>query len=231
MSSNTIALAPGHVYQSDLGTGIKWLRTKAQLYQGGNIIAEGKHTTKSPWEFWYTLAFAQTFPQVEHWWFRSLWTGSVKISLPTHQMDAVTIMGFMKFGDEEMPAMPWSISEQGGELEIAPAFPVHEVQPVNLPLRLALARMIFGVIGDEIRADTWYPVTSLVKREELAAAFPLDGNALITNLPPVGGLTKLVVGADVELDLDRQNEYIYRLEGVHDPLRTAFCRVQGLKEE
>jgi hypothetical protein len=229
MTITTIALAPGHVYQSDLGTGIKWLQTKAQLYQGGKIIAEGTHTSKSPWEFWYTLAFAEIFPQVEHWWFRSLWTGYVKISRPTHQMDAVSIMGFMKFGDEEMPTLPWSISEQGGELEIAPAFPVHEVQPANLPLRLALARMIFGVIGDEISADTWYPVTSLVTREDLAATFPIEGNTLITNLAPVGGLTKLVMGAEVELDLDRQNEYVYRLEGVHDPLRTAFCRLQGLK--
>jgi hypothetical protein len=46
------------------------------------VVALGQHTTTTPWDFWYHLAFAEAFPQVEYWWFRSLWTNRVRLSAP-----------------------------------------------------------------------------------------------------------------------------------------------------
>ena len=227
---STIALAPGHVYGPTLGTGIEWMPTKARLYQNGTIIAEGIHITDSPWEFWYTLAFADTFPQVEHWWFRSAWTGMVRISRPIELMDAITIMGYVQFTDTQTPGQIWSISDHD-PLEVAVPFPIHNVEAINLPLRLALARMIFGVLNDDIRADEWYAVTSLVRLEDLAATFPTERKALSTSLPAIRPLTHLVPGQAqyLDVDWDAPDEYQWRLEGLDLPMRTALCTLQGLK--
>lgn len=144
--------APGHVYQERLGTGIEWQPGRARLYQGGAVIAEGTHATHTAWDFWYTLAFAQTFPQVEHWWFRSAWTGMVRISRPFQLRDARTIMGYIQFTDIETPAQLWTTTAE--PLEMGIPFPIHNVEALNLPLRIALTRIVFGVINDDIDADT-----------------------------------------------------------------------------
>lgn len=227
---NTIALAPGHVYQPTLGTGIEWKPGKVRLLHAGDIIAEGSHTTDSPWEFWYTLAFAHTFPQVEQWWFRSAWTGMVRISRPVQVMDAITTMGYVQFTDTRTPGQIWSVADHD-PLEIAVPFPIHNVEAVNLPLRLALARMIFGVINDDIRADEWYTVTSLVRPDELATTFPTERTALNASLPPIRPLTHMVPGQIQypDVDLDVRDTYEWRFEGLDLPMRTALCSLQGLK--
>src|SRR3954470_14546248 len=96
----SIQLAPGHVYVERLGTGIQWAPQQARLFQGGEVIAVGKHTTASAWDFWYGLAFAEAFPQVECWWFRSLWTNRVRLSAPQGMRDAVTVYGYVQFLDD-----------------------------------------------------------------------------------------------------------------------------------
>jgi hypothetical protein len=68
-------------------------------------------------------------------------------------MDATMPWGYMQFVDKNVPAGMWTIAE-GGRLQIAVPFPPNEVQPVNLPLRLALARLVAGVIHDEVPPDT-----------------------------------------------------------------------------
>jgi len=191
-------MAPGHVYQDRLGTGIEWLPGVVTLWEGGQAVQTAHHNMKSPWEYWYNLVFAESFPDVTHWWFRSAWTQNVRLTGIESMMEASTVWGYMQFINEEVPAQMWTISE-GGRPEIVIPFPPNEVQPVNLPLRLALARLVAGVVSDEVQRDTWILITSLVHRDELHQAFP-----------------------------DRTDALPWMLENMSGSVRAEFCRVQGL---
>ncbi len=81
-------------------------------------------------------------------------------------------------------------------------YPPNEVKPVNLPLRLALARLAEGTLTDDVIPDTWMGVTSLVRSEDLAEALPTRLDALP-----------------------------WRLAGVETNLREVFCRLQGVRWE
>lgn len=195
-------IGPGHVYQDETGNGIKWFEGRAELWFQNKVIATGSHQTASPWEFWYTLAFAASFPQVTHWWFRSAWTQKVRLTRGQGMVDDRTAWGLMQFTDEQTPGEIWTVRNGGILPEVAPPMPPMEEQPVNLPLRIALSRLIIGVLQDEIRPDTWYLTTSLVRREELEQVFPTDISAMG-----------------------------WKIESVNTPLRHALCRLQGLREE
>src|SRR5919198_5546226 len=68
-------MAPGHRYNRRTGTGIEWLpalpgtgepgkvRLWAREWNGQSfLLAEAVHDTSSPWEYWYGLGFATSFP-------------------------------------------------------------------------------------------------------------------------------------------------------------------------
>jgi len=214
-------MAAGHRYNPNLGTGIAWLPNgTATLYQGGVVIAAGQHTSASAYEFWYSLAFRETFPQVTHWWFGSAWTGLVRVSPPTGDLDAFTRVGSMQFVDEETSGMTWTLTD---DFHVAPPMPQFHVNPLNLPLRRQLAEMVLAPIvqqllvrgDDQVRAtqilddifidvdvlapDQWIGVTSLVERERLDEMF--STNSLWWTLEPLGV-----------------------------PMRQALCQLQGLSE-
>ena len=116
-------------------------------------------------------------------------------------MDTETAWGYMQFIDDSAPAQVWTASlVDGGMTEIFSPFPPNEVQPVNIPLRLALARLVAGVVADEVAAGVWLVITSLVQREDLEKVFPIAAS-----------------------------ELRWQLEGVHLSLREELCRVQGMK--
>lgn len=116
-------------------------------------------------------------------------------------MDADTIWGYMQFIDEDVPAQQWSVLGIDNAInEIAVPYPPHEVQPVNLPLRIALSRLVVGVVADEVQRDHWMVITSLVHRDELEKTFLLDSDGLP-----------------------------WKLEGVTGSIRREFCVLQGLK--
>ncbi|MGC1379301.1 MAG: hypothetical protein WA821_23925 [Anaerolineales bacterium] len=193
-------MAPGHVYQPKLGTGIEWTPGGVILWEDFREVEHAGHNTTSPYQFWRDLAFAEAFPSVTHWWFRSAWTQRVRLPGIQGMVGGGTVWGYMQFIAEDVPAQTWSISE-GEPPEIFVPFPSNEVQPVNLPLRLALARLVAGVVADQVQRDTWMVVTSLVRREELAQTFP-----------------------------DTLDALPWKLEGVHKPIREALCNLQGLKK-
>src|SRR5512145_1080586 len=194
-------MAPGHVYQAQLGTGIEWLPGVANLWKSWQITETAAHQTKTPYEFWHDLAFARCFPQITHWWFRSAWTQRVRLTRLQGAMDDGALWGWMQFVDAETPAQMYFVT-QTTPIVISPPFPPNENQPINLPLRLALARLIAGIITGAVIPDDWVFITSLVQRSELEAAFPTTtaGSA-------------------------------WQLDGVDVPLREAFCRLQGLSAE
>lgn len=195
----TDRMAPGHVYQPKLGTGIEWKPGEATLWEAGKAVETTKHGAASPYEYWHSLAFAESFPAVTHWWFRSAWTQQVRLSGIQGTIAGGAVWGYMQFIDDQVPAQTWSMTE-GERPEIFVPFPPNEVQPVNLPLRLALARLVAGVVADQVQRDTWMVLTSLVPREELARAFP-----------------------------DTLEALPWQLEGVREPIRQALCSMQGLK--
>jgi hypothetical protein len=69
--------APGHLYNPRTGTGLEWLPPNPntgesgevrlwarQWNQGSMMLAAASHNTSSAWEYWYSLEFATSFPQV-----------------------------------------------------------------------------------------------------------------------------------------------------------------------
>ena len=55
----TERMAPGHLYQPKLGTGIEWKQDEVRLWEGGKITETARHNTASAYEFWHSLAFAE----------------------------------------------------------------------------------------------------------------------------------------------------------------------------
>ena len=109
------------------------------------------------------------------------------------------LWGLMQFFDGQTPGQMYNITD-ADLLVIAVPYPPNEVQPVNLPLRLALSRLVAGIITGNLISDQWHIVTSLVKSEELEAVFPIT-----MEIQP------------------------WQLEGIDIPFREAICGVQGLK--
>mgnify|MGYP006309275745 CR=1 FL=1 len=172
------------------------------LYERGEVALEAEHKTDSPYQFWHELAFAESFPQVTHWWFHSAWTQRVRLTKAQGLLEhsPPTIYGYMQFIDEEQPGQLWTITERDVPVIDIP-YPPNEVKPVNLPLRLALARLAAGTLTDEVLPDQWLGVTSLVRSKDLAQALPTRLDALP-----------------------------WRLAGVETNLREAFCRLQGMRQ-
>lgn len=166
----TDIIAPGHVYRHQPGTGIKWWPGNVELWDKGQKQAEARHRTKTLFEYWYNLEFANSFPQVTHWWFRSGWTQQVRVTRSQGMMDGNTAWGLMQFMDNQLPGQVWTVTNTSLPMVNTPMPPL-ENQPINLPLRLALAQLVLGVIQDEIAPDTWYVITSLVKTDELEQVF------------------------------------------------------------
>lgn len=194
--------APGHKYLARLNSGIKWEPEVVQLMVQGEVTFEAEHNTDSPYEFWHELAFVEAFPEVTHWWFYSAWTQRVRLTKAQgmYQQSPPTVYGYMQFINEDQPSQIWTVTQRDVPVIDTP-YPPKETKPVNLPLRLALARLVTGTLTDDVVPDRWMAVTSLVKREQLAQAFPTRIDALN-----------------------------WRLAGIETNIRRAFCDLQGLRD-
>ena len=191
-------MAPGHVYQPRLGTGIQWQPGVMKLWERAIITTEASHTTQSPYEFWYNLAFADCFPDVTHWWFRSAWTQKVRLTSLQGLLSDGSAWGLMQFVDEHTPAGMYTITDTETPV-IAVPYPHNEVQPVNLPLRLALSRLVAGVVTGEVIPGQWNFVTSLARSDLLEIIFPTTQEAVP-----------------------------WLMEGIETPLCQALCWLQGI---
>jgi hypothetical protein len=194
-------MAPGHKFLDRLGSGIKWQPGVARLYERGEIAFEAEHQAQSPYQFWHELVFVDAFPQVTHWWFHSAWTQRVRLTRAEGLLEnsPATIYGYMQFIDEDQPGQLWTITERDVPVVETP-YPPNEAKPVNLPLRLALARLVVATLTDDVITDQWLGITSLVQGEQLAQALPTRRDALP-----------------------------FRLAGIETDLRAAFCRLQGIQ--
>lgn len=209
---NRELMAPGHLYNPRTGTGIEWLPANPDTGEPGRVrlwsrqwggkpavLAEAEHHTGSPWEYWYNLEFANSFPQVTHWWFGDAWTGIVRIWEPTGvgrdpESGAPMLTGWMRFGSapsdngDGAPAFPWTVALTNPIRVITPLPPM-STNLANLPLQMLLAERVMEVLGRLIdqrqhrngapgdghpRVEAELALTSLVRREDLPAAFPTE---------------------------------------------------------
>jgi hypothetical protein len=172
-------MAPGHLYNPRIGTGIEWLpgnpdtgapgrvRLWSRQWNGEPIVvAEAEHRNTSPWEYWYNLEFADSFPQVTHWWFGDAWTGTARIWQPEGvgrdpESGAPMLSGWMSFGpaeksgvdgeageegEEGAPPLPWSVL-LSNPLRVNAPLPPMFAYVANLPLQLLLAEAIIEMLG------------------------------------------------------------------------------------
>jgi len=240
-------IAAGHVYHPTLGNGVEWLPGLARLWQDGVMIAEARHAAPTAYEFFHELKFAEAFPTVQYWWFRSQWGGLVSVSQPEGDLGPDTLYGYMQFGEEGegIPQM-WTMSAADAPLSVATPFPPGETQPLNLPLRWQLARLALDVLLGSQDHDDLLPVSSLVRRDEsvehlaydncldyiyaptLEQAFPRTIGALTAEVPYFLG------------DVFRPDNYwqirratrsaTWMLEDARlAPLRVLLCEMQGLE--
>jgi hypothetical protein len=274
MTQRAERMAPGHLYNPETGTGIAWTPAEVQLWVGGQVAATAAHTTADPWTFWYELAFAAAFPAVTHWWFGSAWTGKVwvrPIGAPARGASRV-LTGGIRFVDRAEPEFTWQVTlddaqEPWPTADGTPAavpvlvgvpLPPWAVQPLNLPLRAALARVVLGLGDGTIPA-------ALAPADEASIRAVLAGVDL-TGRPPAA---QAAVLAELGLTLDQSAAVLargpapdwaatvlevlapaqwvtslvaaadlpaafpttagaWRLEQIDHPLREAFCRLQGL---
>ncbi len=191
-------LAPGHVYLKRLGSGIEWQPGQVNLWENGVRVAQAAHQYSSAYQYFYHLAFAESFPDVTHWWFRSAWTQRVRLTTAQGAMEGETVWGYMQFVDETVPARMWTATNT--ELPIIEVpYPPNEVHPVNLPLRLALSWLVVGILTEEVQPNAWLLATSLIPAGELQTTIPVQ-----------------------------QSELPFSLGGATESLRDTLCNLQGL---
>lgn len=174
-------MAPGHLYNARTSTGIEWLPPdsesgapgRVRLWSRGwngqpTVLAEAEHDNSSPWEYWYNLDFAHSFPQVTHWWFGDAWTGIVRIWGPNGvgrdpESGSPMLSGWMRFGGaarsnadiddiddiDATPALPWTVLLTNPVLVSTP-MPPRSTNPANLPLQLLLVERVMDVLNDFI---------------------------------------------------------------------------------
>lgn len=173
-----------------------------QWLGGSTVLAEAEHHAGSSWDYWYNLAFANSFPQVTHWWFGDAWTGMVRIWEPEApgrdpESGAPMLSGWMRFGlggtvnvdaanVDSAPPLPWSVVLTNPP-RVSTPLPPMSARLVNLPLQFLLADRVMELLGmlvyrNKYQKDTpsgasldvVVALTSLVRREDLHRAFPTE---------------------------------------------------------
>jgi hypothetical protein len=237
-------MAPGHLYNSRNGTGIEWLPAGPDTGEPGRVrlwsrqwneepivVAEAEHRTASPWEYWYNLEFADSFPQVTHWWFGDAWTGIVRIWQPEGvgrdpESGAPMLSGWLSFSPTEKvgvdgevgeevegvaPPLPWTVLLSNPMRVNAPLPPMF-AYVANLPLQLLLAETIVEMLGT---------LAKQVSRGDDGTTGDVGGHLEVA-------LTSLVRREDLYRAFPTEFGP-WRLDRLPDLTpREALCRVQGL---
>ena len=235
--------AAGHVYHPTRGSGVEWQPGLARLWQDGVVIAEATQAAPTAYEFFHELKFAEAFPMIQYWWFRSQWAGLVAVSRPEGMIAGEeTLYGYMQFGEEEGIAQMWTVSTSDAPVSVAVPFPPGNTEPLNLPLRWQLARLVMDTLIGHQDADDLLPVSSLVRRDDSIAPLSYDGyidylyaptleQALPTRLSALTAELPYFLANVFDPEKKKHTRKArWVLEDVRDePLRDLLCEMQGLK--
>lgn len=196
------------------GNGIAFQQGRRVLLLRGQSVAEGRLPRRiAPRDYFYHLRFLDDFPQVTHWAFGDVWTGPIRVERP-RRVDADTLEGLVYFGDEddfgvyriERAYDPPVRALDVGEHRLPPPWVTTPLPrlfdvPLNLPLRLIVARAVTAALDDGWPYGQWQVVSSAVEREHVPQVLTQD------------------VGA----------AYGFRLKGTPTDLREALCALQGIR--
>lgn len=241
-------MSPGHLYNPRTGTGIEWSPAGADTGAPGRVrlwsrewggqpkvLAEAEHRTCSPWEYWYNLEFAVSFPHVTHWWFGDAWTGKVRIWTPEDvgrdpDSGAPMLSGWMHFGplgpfgqagaldtgemgDSDLTApLPWMVL-LSNPLRVKTPLPPMSTNRVNLPLQLLLGATVLEML------EAWADLGSHGDGTYVGDLSHIDV-----------ALTSLVRREDLGKAFPT-GFGVLRLDWLADLTpREALCRVQGIEQ-
>lgn len=198
-----ILAAPGHPYNSRTNTGIKWIPPKGgqpgyvELWartMGGapTLLARNDQSTTNAWDYWYSLEFLTSFPQVKNWWFGSPWTGRAWIGRPVEvatdpETSGELITGWLQYGSKEENRQPWSLLKLDDGFVVNVPQPAMSTSLANLTLQMLVAEKILEIC-QKSSERTVYPeeittapnldwegnLTSVIGAKVLAEAFPTE---------------------------------------------------------
>ena len=158
----------------------------------------------NPYTYYYKLRFLDDFPEITEWAFGSAWTQQVMIGKP--RSDQGELLGKFYFASEDDRGI-YIIEPRHEPLKafaplVQTPLPGLFNHPLNIPLRIVIAQMLIAALDDEIPYDQWIPVTSLVRREDVA-------NLFVT---------------------DMINAYGFQIKALDNNLRLALCDLQNIQE-
>ena len=186
----------GILFDPKDGTRTLWLNNK-KIVQG--ILTDAL----TPHDYNYNLRFLDDFPDVTHWAFGSAWTQKIMLKKP-RQMHT-ELVGTLLFGSEEDQGSYIIERSYDDTLKRAPLvqtpLPALFNSPLNLPLRIVIAKMILAALDDDLPYGQWHFATSLLPREEVAEVFARNMAAT----------------------------YGFQIKGVENDLRQALCELQGIR--
>ena len=157
------------------------------------ITRRAAHHSSSPWAFFWSLAYRDLFPDVTHWWFGGAWTQRVAMR-PLKSLDAHSVRLIARFGDEDEDSGAlcevW-LRDRPVEIEFS-RLPLGQ-SFANVPLVIALSRLVIGVLYDE-SPQAGAVISSLVPREAIDDVLSLgpdvvdDRTGRAWRVQPVGAL-------------------------------------------
>jgi len=193
-------------------SGIVFEGSVRRMYVMGKEVARGTLDGEIPVrEYFYHLRFLEDFPEITHWAFGDAWTQRVRIDEPfIRRQDEV--IGRVRFASEEDSGV--YIIERGYELSrsnedgnvwyptpvVQVPMPRFNSNPLNIPLRLLLAKAVLDGLEDNCPYGEWQFVTSVIPAETVSTVW-------VEDLPATYG---------------------FRLKGIGTNLRAALCDLQGL---
>ena len=157
--------------------GIRIERNQRTLWFRDQQIATGVLPGRiDPYTYFYELRFLDDFPEITEWAFGSAWTQQVMIEKPKASQGE--LLGKFFFASEDDQGI--YIIEQGHEPAkkftpiVQTPLPGLFNHPLNIPLRIVIAQMLIAALDDDMPYDQWIPVTSLVRRKDVADLFVTD---------------------------------------------------------
>lgn len=157
--------------------GILFEKDRRTLWFKDQRIATGVLPGRiDPHPYFYELRFLDDFSEITEWAFGSAWTQQVMIGQP--KVSQGELLGKFYFASEDDRGI--YIIEQGHEplKKFSPIIqtPLPSLfnHPLNIPLRIVIAQMLIAALDDEMPYDQWIPVTSLVRRDDVADLFVTD---------------------------------------------------------
>lgn len=156
------------------------------------------------YSYFYELRFLEDFPEIEQWTFGAAWTQKVMIEEPKTRQGE--LIGNAYFASEDDLGI--YIIEQGHDplMKFAPVVqtPLPKLfnQPLNIPLRIVIAQMVTKALDDELSYGEWYPVTSLLPHDDVAAV----------------------------LTTDMVSTYGFQIKALGNNLRQALCDLQSISQ-